>query len=246
MQRKINILLFFIIFYTSNFAQEFKVNYTDYKIDKEKKTDTAVYQLLSAYSDSLNKHMNVVIGFATKPLYNKQPESPLGNFMTDCMKQMGEKKFGTHIHAAFINSSGIRSYIAKGDVTVGKVYELMPFDNLIVIQEVTGTVLIQLLNRIAEAGGWPMSGITMSINKEKKATNILVEGRPINENEFYTIANSDYIASGGSGCDFLKPIPQTNKGYLYRDALIEFIKKYTAEGKPVDAKIENRIIYANN
>lgn len=190
--------------------------------------------------------MNIVIGFATKPLYSKQPESPLGNLMADCMKEMAEKKFGTHIHAAFINAAGIRSYISKGDITIGKAYELMPFDNLIVLQEVTGAVLMQYLNKVAEMGGWPLSGITMNINKDKKAVNVLVEGRPINDNESYTIANSDYIANGGSNCDFLKPIPQVNKGYLLRDALIEYIRKFSTEGKPVDAKTENRITYANN
>jgi len=73
----------------------------------------------------------------------------------------------------------------------------------------------------------------------------LVEGRPINEYELYTIANSDYIANGGSNCDFLKPIPQSNKGYLVREALMEYIKNLQKR-ETGRCKTENRTTYANN
>ena len=226
-------------------AQNFKVAYKDYKIDNHQKADSTIIKFLLPYTDSLHNSMGTVIGFSVNGMMKKQPESSLGNFMTDCMKIMAAKKFGVTVHAAFMNTGGIRSYIPKGDITIGKVYELMPFDNLIVLQEVTGAVLLQLLNKIAESGGWPVSGITMHIDKDKKATEVLINGKPLNEFELYTIANSDYIANGGGNCDFLKPIPQINKGYLLRDALIEYIKVMTEQGKPVDTKIENRIVYGN-
>jgi len=91
MQLKPLILPFLLLLSITANTQDFKVHYTDYTINKEKKQDSAVLQLLAGYSDSLNKQMNVVIGFATKNMYNKQPESPLGNFMADCMKQMAAK-----------------------------------------------------------------------------------------------------------------------------------------------------------
>jgi 2',3'-cyclic-nucleotide 2'-phosphodiesterase (5'-nucleotidase family) len=56
------------------------------------------------------------------------------------MRIMAEQKFGKKVDAAFINYGGIRSYIAKGEITVGKIYELMPFDNLIVLQDLKGAV----------------------------------------------------------------------------------------------------------
>ena len=80
--------------------------------------------------------------------------------MTNAMKIMAEKKFETHVDAAFINYGGIRSYLPKGDITIGRIFELMPFDNLIVLQEIKGDTLLSFLNFIAERNGWPISGIS--------------------------------------------------------------------------------------
>jgi len=61
--------------------------------------------------------------------------------MADAIKTMAEMKFQKKIDAAFVNFGGIRSYLPKGDVTVGKIFELMPFDNLVVLQEIKGDKL---------------------------------------------------------------------------------------------------------
>ena len=61
----------------------------------------------------------------------------------------------------------------------------------------------------------------------------------------YTVANSDYVANGGSGCSFLKVIPQKNRGVLLRDAIITVITERTTKGKTIDAIIEKRVSLAN-
>lgn len=227
---------------TCSFSQKISVDYKGYKIGKQENIDSSVYWMLSSYKNATDSVMNKVIGFSMRNLYRKQPESELGNFLTDCMKEMAEKKFGKKVDAAFLNYSGIRSFIPKGDVTIGKVFEVMPFDNLIVLQDVKGDILMQFLAKVADKGGWPISGITMKIT-DKKASNVLIGGKPLDEAAFYTIANVDYIANGGSECDMLRGIPQLNKGYVYRDALIAYIEQITKDGKPIDAKVEGRLTY---
>lgn len=219
--------------------------YNDYRIERSAKTDTGLTAMLAPYSTALNVSMNKVIGFSNNQLAAKQPESGLGNFMADCMRVMAEKKFGKKVDAGFMNQGGIRSYIPKGNITVGKIFELMPFDNLLVIQELKGSVLQRFLDKMAADGGWPVSaGITMGI-KDKKAVNVLVNGKELDANALYVIANSDYVANGGSDCDMLMGIPQQNKGYLMRDALIDFVSDLTREGKPLDYSIEKRVVYVN-
>lgn len=227
-------------------AQQKKIatyHYKDYKIEQAQSTDSAVLQMLSTYSDSIQKTMNKVIGFSLKGLTKKQPESELGNFMTDCMKIMAEKKFNKKVDAAFVNYGGIRSYLPKGNITTGNIFELMPFDNVIVIQEVKGSVLKLFLNKIAERGGWPVSGMRYQI-KNKLPQNILINDVAIDYNKIYSIANTDYIAiQGGDDCAMLKGLPTLNMGYLFRDALIAYIIQQTQEGKPIESKIEGRITY---
>ena len=218
-------------------------DYQGYKIEEQNKVDERIIKMLAPYSDSINKIMNRVIGFSTTGLTKKQPESELGNFMTDCMKEMAQQKFDKKVDAAFVNYGGIRSYLPKGDITVGKIYELMPFDNLIVLQEVKGAVLKKFLDKVAERGGWPVSGMSYQI-KEKHPQNILLDGKPIDDNTIYTIANTDYIAlQGGDDCSMLKELPTVNIGYLFRDALIEYVQQVTKKGNPIEGKIEGRVTY---
>jgi 2',3'-cyclic-nucleotide 2'-phosphodiesterase (5'-nucleotidase family) len=239
------IFIFFLIFFFSkNIAQDVAVEFKNYKIVSQLRQDSNFIQWLIPYADSMHRSMNKVIGFSVSTLINKQPESSLGNFMADCMKAMAEKKFNQKIDAAFMNFGGIRSYISKGDITIGKVYELMPFDNLIVLQKVKGMVLKSFLDKTAASGGWPLSGITMRINN-RKATDIWIDKKPLKEDADYIIANTDYVANGGDDCIMLKNIPKQNIGYLLRDALIEYILLFTQQSKPIEAKMDNRIVYVN-
>lgn len=225
-------------------AQTAVVEFTDYSVENKLKVDTSLLNLIKPYADSVNKAMSRVIGFSLNGLTKKQPESILGNFMSDCMKTMAEKKFDHKVDIAFVNYGGIRYYIPKGEITVGKIFELMPFDNLIVLQELSGKTVQQFLDKMAERGGWPVSGMRMAI-KNKKAVNVFIDDKPLDENATYIVANTDYIANGGDDCNMLRGINQINKGYLFRDAFMEYIMLLSKEGKTIDSKIDNRIVYAN-
>jgi 2',3'-cyclic-nucleotide 2'-phosphodiesterase (5'-nucleotidase family) len=201
--------------------------------------------MLAPYRLTMDAAMNKVIGFSNNQMNARQPESGLGNFMADGIRIMAEKKYGKKVDAGFINQGGIRSYISQGNITVGKIFELMPFDNLVVLQEMKGSVMQQFLDKMAADGGWPVSaGVVMEI-KDKKAINVSINGKPLDPAAVYLIANSDYVANGGSDCDMLRRIPQQNKGYLLRDALIEFVSDFTRQGKPLDYSIEKRVVNVN-
>lgn len=221
------------------------LNYNDYRIGKDAKQDSSLVNMLQPYAVSLNATMNKVIARAGTELGFKRPHGSLGNLMADCMRVMAEKKFERKVDAGFMNPGGIRSGIPQGNITVGKIFELMPFDNVVVIQEVKGTVLKEFLDKTAADGGWPVSeGIRLAI-KDKKAVNILVNNKPLDENATYVIANSDYVASGGDNCEMLRKAPMISKGYLFRDALMEFVGVYTQQGKAVDYTTEKRVTNAD-
>ena len=230
--------------YFGSFAQNNSVSYSDYPIDGSIKKDSSFNVFLSKYRDSVSKSMNVVIGFSVSGMSKHQPESGLGNFMADAMKNLGENIFKQKIDAAFVNYGGIRSYLPKGNITLGSIFEIMPFDNLLVIQKVRGDSLLSFLNMIADKNGWPISGITLGI-KDKKAVNVLVGDKQIVADSIYTIANSDYIANGGDNTTMFKSFPKISKGILIRDVLIDYVKMLTDKGTSIDAKPEKRIIYAN-
>lgn len=185
--------------------------------------------------------MNDVIAVAGMTLEKRQPESTLGNVLADAMLTISKEKYNTNVDAAFINFGGIRlPSISAGNITRGKIFELSPFDNIIVLLKVDGKVMKQFLDLVAGRGGWPCAGISYQI-KDKQAINIAIGGNAISDNNTYTIALVDYIANGGDDCVMLKPIPQQNNGYLFRDGIIEYFSKLNKEGKQITAKIENRV-----
>ena len=220
------------------------LEFADYRINQSQGNDPSLLEVIKPYSDSVNKSMNDIIGFADKSMDKKSPESTLGNFMVDAFYIMAGEKFRTKVDVAFMNFGGIRlTQLPAGAVTRGKIFELMPFDNLLIIQRIKGSVLQQFLDQVAARGGWPVAGMTMQI-KDKKAVNVMIGGQPLDPNRVYAVVNSDFVANGGDDASVLRPIPQENIGYLMRDALFDYIIKLKSQGKNISAELENRVTNA--
>ena len=210
-----------------------KAIYYDYRVNRAFAADSGILTMLTTYSDSINKTMNLVIAQATETLEKKQPNGSLGLILVDAMRQTATAKYGVNVDAAFVNNGGIRiPTVAKGNITVGKVYEIMPFDNLIIIQNIKGNIFNDFIQLMAKRGGWPSSGITYTLAKGK-ATNIMVGDIPLDMDKTYVIANSDYIANGGDDADMLRPLPQQNNNILMREAFLEYFKNKNAKGEKI-------------
>ena len=217
------------------------LSYHDYRITTAQARDTIVGSVMKPYSDSVNKSMNDIIGIADIALEKKSPEGTLGNFMVDAFYIMAKETFNAPVDVAFLNYGGLRlPQLPAGNVTRGKIFELMPFDNILVLQKLKGSELQQFLDLIAARGGWPVAGLTMQI-RDKKAVNVMVGGKPLDPNAVYGVVNSDFVANGGDNAEQLKALPRETKGYLMRDALFDYINKLKREGKNITARIENRV-----
>jgi 2',3'-cyclic-nucleotide 2'-phosphodiesterase (5'-nucleotidase family) len=244
-------IFFLLVFYVLLFSLSCKtvyqpqsVAYADYRLNSNSKADSGLIKMLQPYSDSVYKSMNAVIAVAAKELEKRQPEGTLGNVMVDAMLAKAKQVNKMPVDAAFINYGGIRlTSVAAGNITRGKIFELAPFDNDIVLQNLNGKILQQFLNHISAKGGWPVAGITWQI-KNKTAVNILINGLPIDETSIYTIAMVDYVANGGDDCVMLRPVPQVSIGYVLRDALIAYFMELNTQGKKITATIENRVTNA--
>ncbi|XZF14014.1 5'-nucleotidase C-terminal domain-containing protein [Chitinophagaceae bacterium MMS25-I14] len=214
-----------------------------YVIDKNVQQDSATLQLLKPYKRGVDTQMQVVIGRTDIPLTKAQPESLLGDFMADAQLEAAQR-IDHKVVASVMNYGGIRlSYINPGEITRGKMYELMPFDNMLAIVEVPGDVLKQFCDAIAAKKGWPVSGLQFTI-KDKHAENITVDGQPLNEHIVYKIALNDYVARGGDNCDFLVPLKKKFTTIFLRDVLIDYVAALNAQNKPLHPQMSNRIRYA--
>lgn len=130
-----------------------------------------------------------------------------------------------NVDVAFANSGGIRADAfpikAGEEVTVAKVYQIMPFDNTIKTCKLLGSDIKKLLN---------VSGLNISESITRVDGKILINGNELKEDEYYKVATIDYVFDK-SEYPFYKGIEATNDGKLYRDLMIEVIEKVTANNE---------------
>jgi len=220
-----------------------QAQYSNQRITRELATDSVLYNIIKPYGDSVDKSMNTIIGTVREPLEKDQPEGTLGNFMADAYLAMGSLQFDKPIDAAFVNYGGIRlQQLPAGPLTLGKIFELMPFDNVLVLQSLSGVQLQSFLDLVASRGGWPVAGIRFTI-KDRKATDVMIKEKPLQPQGQYWVLNSDFVASGGDNAEMLKPIAQLSTGYLARKALIDYVAVQSRKQGYVGASLEKRVRY---
>lgn len=193
--------------------------------DSLKLYDSSTYYFIAPYKKQLDAQMNVIIGSTQTTLLKERPEGTLGSLIADAAVWYASKNYTKPIDVSVMNYGGIRiPSIAAGNITVGKIYELMPFDNMLDVLEIKGSTLNDLLQLVAASGGWPVAGVQMTISNGK-ATDIRVGGTLLDLDKIYTLITSDYIANGGDNAFMLKnATKRTGLNYKLRDAIVDYVK----------------------
>lgn len=191
--------------------------------DSLKLYDTAMANKIAPYKQKLDAQMNEVIGTASATLLKANPDGSLGNTVADACLAYANKVNDKPVDFCVLNSGGIRiPSIQQGNVTVGKIYELMPFDNMIDVVEMSGEECMQLFTWIAKWNGAPVSGITLTISNGT-ATDVMINEKPFDASLTYRVATTDYMSNGGDGATMFNG-QKTSTNYKLRDAIIEYIK----------------------
>jgi len=217
---------------------------TNLRIDRSSAPveSNAIQDLITPYKSSLDAQMNEVIGYANISLEKAQPECRLGNWIADVLFLKASQITEVAIDASIQNYGGIRiPELSKGDITLSKIYEIMPFDNVLVIVEMNGDILQLFFDQMALDGGWPVSESVQYIISEGKATQLRVHGQRVEDERTYYIAMPNYIANGNGGCDFLIVLKRIDTRLLLRDILINEVREQKAKGKSIQSKITVRI-----
>ncbi|WP_236975396.1 5'-nucleotidase C-terminal domain-containing protein [Membranihabitans maritimus] len=234
------IFIVLILFSCQTTYHPVQAEFDRYRLNGENNTEGApeIESLIAPYKSEVSSQMNEVIADIPQTLVKDRPESTLGNWMADAIGKYAEKTTGEKIDLSICNYGGVRiAELAKGELTVGNVYELMPFDNYVVTMVVEGKILIKILERIADYGGWPVSSeLEMTIGGDH-IIEAKLNSQSIDPVGQYRIALSDYLANGGDGLSFLSHLPKNNLNVYYRDALINIARSE----KTITAKLEGRI-----
>jgi 2',3'-cyclic-nucleotide 2'-phosphodiesterase (5'-nucleotidase family) len=135
-------------------------------------------------------------------------ENLLGYWVADVMRQAAQNVIGSPVRFAVTNAGGLRSNLRPGQLKVGDIFELMPFENELVVVELTGAELIQVVKEgIVRRGGEPCSGVKAVVTGTPDAGTYTLtweDGSPIDPKATIKVATSDYLYGGGDSIPTLK------------------------------------------
>lgn len=186
--------------------------------------------------------MNKIIGYSTNFLNKSRAgaESLAGNFFADALLAMG-KKLDPEVQMSIATKGGIRSEVKQGPITIGSMFELMPFENTVTILELSAKDITILANFIAKTEGQPISGFTLNI-KDGKPIDLRIGGKKLDLSRTYKLVTYDYLANGGDHIEGLSsPIKRTNSNIRVREGLIDYVKSETEKGKNINTQLDGRV-----
>jgi len=168
-------------------------------------------------------------------------ESTLGNVMADAMRAEAKTDM------AFTNSGGLRADLPAGMITKGTVYDVVPFDNTLVIVKLTGAGVRAMLEdglahgRVAQQSGLRYRFDLSRPRGQRLLSVSLANGSALDDTTTYTVAVNNFMAAGGESYDTLaRTKDQVDTGVLLRDALERHLMALTREG-PLDVALDGRI-----
>ncbi len=201
-----------------------------------------VQNTVDGYQAELDEALGGTVGEATTPILRgatRVEESEMGNFVTDAMRT-----YLPEVNVALTNAGGLRADIDAGPITLQEVYGVLPFNNTLVLLDLTGDQLRQVLEEGAASrfGTVQVSGLTWSFDPGapfgSRVTSVAVNGTPLDPAATYRVATNNFMASGGDEFTTL------TRGTNVVDTginLVETVVRYLEESSPVDPLVEGRL-----
>ena len=201
----------------------------------------AMDSLIAPYKAEKEVSMNVVIGEVEETMEVGLPESKLSNLIADVLLTEG-RKYIADVDIAVTNIGGIRRTLFAGPLTIGDVFEILPFDNSLLVLEYKGVEILALADAVALKGGEAIAGMTLTI-RDGKAEDVKVGGEVVDTARVYKVVSTDYLSWGN---DQLEPlanyVKSTPLNMMMRDAMFDYVSCATIKGEKIVTKLDNRII----
>jgi 2',3'-cyclic-nucleotide 2'-phosphodiesterase (5'-nucleotidase family) len=213
--------------------------------------DPEIAKVIAPLAADVQASFGKVLASAPKGL-DKGPglgNSPLGYFLADVMRDAATKAVGTEVRFAFTNSGGLRRSISPGMLKVSDVYEVLPFENELVVAEYTGAEIMAIVKEgIVRRGGEPTSGIKASVTGTPEHPVVSItwsDGAAIDPQAMYKLATTDYLLATGDATPSLKlgrhMVPT---GVPVRTLVLNLCIQAGKEGKPVVPPEGSRYTYS--
>jgi 5'-nucleotidase/UDP-sugar diphosphatase len=208
--------------------------------------DPVLLTLLQPFVDDVDTRLSEIIGHASGTLTDNEvrfQETPLGNMIAESMLWFTRD---LHVDFAVQNGGGIRADLPEGPIVIKQLYEILPFNDSVVVVTLRGSDVELLFDHMGAispgTGAFPQvsEGVRFTVNRTTgKCEDILINGKPIDREGTYRIATNSYLAAGGDGYKvFLKAVEKKDTGAAQTDVLEKYIRHI---GGIIDPKQRERI-----
>ena len=217
------------------------------EINQQVLSDSSIVKYYQPFKKNLEESlMNTPISYSPETYKKNDGElnSALSNMFADATYEMSNPVFnkmsGKNIDIVLLNNGGIRSIISKGNISEKTAFELMPFENSIVVLELSGLSIIKMIDYLRKVKlQHPISGLQITLNNDYSVNEVKINGVSIENEKKYYVATTDYLLEGGDKMYFLTETTKTTDiNYKMRDILIDYFKKYDT----LKLKSDNRFI----
>ncbi|HAQ19279.1 MAG TPA: hypothetical protein DCR40_08630 [Prolixibacteraceae bacterium] len=208
--------------------------------------DSAIQVIVKPFRDSIAYDMSKLVAVSATPLVKGKPESKLTNLVADIILEAGTNycisgNLNFRPDVSYVNYGGLRASLPQGQITVGHIFELMPFENEVVLIRISGESMLLMTERIAMRGGEGISGMKLGI-RDEKVTSLLIGGKVIDPSASYWLATNDYIANSGDQMSmFANPEDRHDTKMKIRDVLIQILAEHYQRDGIIDVKEDGRI-----
>lgn len=203
-------------------------------------------EYLTRFQEEVRRMQAPVLGASKQYMEAGRPESLLSNLTADILREASLKYGGTIADVGIMNMGGLRSSLPEGNITVGDVYKVFPFENKLFTLTLTGEQLLDLFGRFAAVGGQGISGAEIVIgqaNGQPCLAQATVAGKPIRKDKTYRIATIDYLAEGNDGMSTLRDGTERRlfDTLTLRQVVTNYIVEQTKQGNMIESRLEGRI-----
>jgi 5'-nucleotidase len=218
--------------------------------------DSATVARIAELAKPLEEIRSKVVASAATPIggdraFCRKQECEMGNLVADAML---DRVADQGVTIAIANSGGLRASIDAGDVTMGEVLTVLPFQNTLSTFQVTGATLRAALeNGVSQveegAGRFPqVAGMTFVWDPSKAAGERIIEVLvssedgfvPMDDSATYNVVTNNYVRNGGDGYDMFEG--DDKNAYDYGPDLADVTAEYLAENGPYTPYLDGRIM----
>ncbi len=191
--------------------------------------DLETNRMLTGIREEVGSEFDQTVGIALEDIVSAdEEESPLGNLITDAMREKVEAA------AAFQNPYGIRGNLLQGPITRRDIYTVLPFDNSIVTLELTGRQIREILEQslTLKKGLLQISGLRVEYSPRRpegdRVISVEIDGDPLEETVYYRQATNVFLAGGGDSFPvFREGRARRDSGVILRNAVADYISLNT-------------------